>query len=101
MLMQLSCPQVGENLIFHARSNDPLGKFVFFMISSGRVVTHDTFSLAKGKLVTFDVRATEDMVPAVDAFVWMKVGETILHSQACHIDVGQIHDKVRSTLAHV
>ena len=54
--------QVGDSVIFHARSNFPLSEFHFVLYSHGQIVTSQQIKSNSGsRLVTFDAMATSEM----------------------------------------
>ena len=64
--------QVGDSVIFHARSNFPLSEFHFVLYSHGQIVTSQQIKSNSGsRLVTFDAMATSEMTPSARGMIWM------------------------------
>ena len=64
--------QVGDSVIFHARSNFPLSEFHFILYSHGQIVTSQRIRSNSGsRLVTFDAMATSEMTPSAKGMIWM------------------------------
>ena len=64
--------QVGDSVIFHARSNFPLSEFHFVLYSHGQIVTSQQIKSSSGsRLVTFDAMATSEMTPSAKGMIWM------------------------------
>lgn len=74
--------QIGDNLIFHTRSNFDLSHDLHFLLSSGQgqILTYKRISVSNSRLVTFDERSTPDMAPEVKATVWTlgRKGQVVL-----------------------
>ena len=68
--------QVGDSIIFHARSNQgSFEDFHFLIAAHGQIVTSKAVAGKKANLVTFDERAAIEMTPSATAFIWRKSRE--------------------------
>lgn len=61
---------MGENVIFHVRSNFFLEDFQYVILSEGRILTSRLIGMAETNIKTFDVQVTPEMAPSSDITVW-------------------------------
>ena len=74
-------PKVGENMIFHVRSNHFLEDFYLVIIADGRLLTAKPISMGLSKLRTFHERITSDMTPSVSFVLWhIDKSGTLVHT---------------------
>ena len=91
--------QVGDSVIFHARSNFPLSEFHFVLYSRGQIVTSQQIKSNSGsRLVTFDAMATSEMTPSAKGMIWMADRDGRVVSAETTLVVGSQDKKAVSSL---
>jgi len=63
-------PRVGENMIFHVRSNFDLKDFYLVIMSGQRLLTSKPVGMLYTKLKTFHEMVTSDMTPTATFIIW-------------------------------
>ena len=86
--------KVGQNIIFHTRSNYPLSDVHFIIEAAGRIVFHRDLNVGNSKIITFDAIATDDMIPDSKAIVWHLSREKAIVSASCQLKISQRDDNV-------
>lgn len=80
---------MGNSIIFHARSNSELYDLQFIIVSSftGRIVSQKQLNAKSRRLVTFDIRATTELMPKAQAYIWQVNDKGQVIYASCQIEV--------------
>ena len=62
--------QVGENIVFHVRSNKYVHHLNYVITNNGKVLESSTIKLAPHNIRTFHVMVREEMMPLATIMVW-------------------------------
>ena len=62
--------QIGENIVFHVRSNKYVEHLNYMITNSGKVLEASTIRLAPYNMKTFHVMVTKEMAPVSKLTVW-------------------------------
>ena len=62
--------QVGENIVFHVRSNKYVEHLNYVISNSGKVLESSSIRLAPYNMRTFHVLVTKEMAPLTTLLVW-------------------------------